>query len=65
MVQVVSHLLLTTEYLIRSQASPCEIYGGQRGNRKRNCVFHVSIISPVLDSHHLYVAVTEGNRDET
>jgi len=63
MVQAFRRLLLTTEDLIRSQASPCEICYGQGGFAAGNSVFLVRIIPPVLDTHlHLYIVLAEGNR---
>ena len=65
MVQAVSRLLLTTEDRIRSQASPCEICGGQCGTGTGNFVLPVGIIQPVLDTQlRLHVALTKGNRGE-
>jgi len=61
MAQAVSRRLLTAVARVRSQASPCEIGGGQSdtltGFSPSSSVSLVSIVPPVLDTHlHLRVA---------
>jgi hypothetical protein len=63
MAQVVNRRPLTVEGLVRSQASPREICGGQcdtdTGLSPTTWLSPVRIISPMLYIHlHLYVALT-------
>jgi hypothetical protein len=61
MAQAVSRRPVTAVARVRSQASPCEIGGGQSdtvtGFSRSSSVSAVSIVSPVLAIHlHLHVA---------